>query len=397
MKEALLSLELDYKKFLYLIPVISISGNWQVMSIYVSIMFFVFLFERFNTLSNIYLPKALIWFLLLIWGLYIAAISPKKLEGLQYYYGLFITPFFLFCIINSIDLTENFLDRIINLFIISASLLSITFVLSFIGSGFSLKTKITSIWEDYNIVSAFLMIVLMFNISFIINNNGKKNLLFYLSSGLIIIFGIFLTQTRGVWLAIIISIVFYIIRRPKVFLPATIITVIIISALALFFPQVIAERFLSVKYFGSDVSSLGRLQAWLSSIELIKQNPFFGYGFNSYIYLRDQVYGFYFVLVEHSHNTYLRGILEMGLIGFTLYFLFFFTSIYYVFSLAKQDTGKKFARFLDGLQLSFVGLVIVFMFEPYFSLFGLTAAIIWFLISITFNIKTNSKSYFTAP
>jgi O-antigen ligase len=192
----------------------------------------------------------------------------------------------------------------------------------------------------------------------------------------------------------IISMLFYVIRRPGVILPASIIIISVISIFTFFFPQVISERFLSAKNFGADVSSLGRLQAWLSTIELIKENPFYGYGFNSYIYLRDQVYGFYFVLVEHSHNTYLRGMLELGLIGFSLYFFFFFAATYYTFRLMKLDTKKIYRKYLDGLQLSFVGLIVVFMFEPYFSLYGLSAIIIWLMISITFNIKLNFNSYF---
>jgi O-antigen ligase len=368
------------------------------MSIFITLFFLFFLFDFLSKdVSDAFIPNFIVWLLLLLWGIYTISISPNKIDGIKYYYGLFLTPFLLFCILNSITLNENFLENVFDLFILAATILGFISIFLFVNSGFSLTSKISPVWEDYNIVSAFLMIVFMFNLSFIINNKRSDKLFLYLGTGFIILFGIFLTQTRGVWLAMLVSLLFYIIRRPKVILPSTIIIISVISILTLFFPEVITERFLSVKYFGSDISSLGRLQAWLSSIILIKENPFFGYGFDSYIYLRDQVFGFYFVLVEHSHNTYLRGILEMGLIGFFLYFLFFFSATYYTFKLMKLDAQKVYRKYLDGLQLSFIGLIIVFMFEPYFSLYGSSAIVIWFLISITYNIKSNFKSYFKTP
>jgi O-antigen ligase len=395
MKEALIDLEVDTKKFIYLIPIVSLLGDWILMTLSIFFLFLIMFLQNLNDEnSETHIPGLFTWVLLLIWGIYTVSISPSETEGVKYYVGLILTPFLLFYIITNTEFDKKFLKNIIDLYILTATIIGIFSILAFIDSGFNFKQKIASIWLNYNIVSAFLMIVFMFNITFLINEREKNRFFTYLITALIILFGIFLTQTRGVWLAIILSFSFYLIRRPKVLVPALFIMATIVALLGLLFPEVISERFLSVKYFGSDVSSLGRLQAWLSTIELIRENPFLGYGFDSYIHLRDQVFGFYFVLVEHPHNTYLRGLLELGLIGFVLYFSFFFIAVYYSFILAKLDKNNVYHEIIDGLQLSFVGLIIVFIFEPYLSLYGVSAATIWLLISVTYNLKNNNITYF---
>jgi O-antigen ligase len=194
---------------------------------------------------------------------------------------------------------------------------------------------------------------------------------------------IFLTQTRGVWLALLFSLIVYYIKRPKIYL-------IIILFFGLFFvafQDVIITRFLTIKNFGSDVSSLGRLQAWFASVVLIKDNIFAGYGFDSFMRLRDDVFYFYIVPVIHSHNTYLRSLLEMGLIGTTIYFTFLIKALFYTYKLKKQIGTNEYIGLIDGLQLSFLSLFIVFMFEPYFSLFGCSTIVIWFLISLSYKLK----------
>ncbi len=104
----------------------------------------------------------------------------------------------------------------------------------------------------------------------------------------------------------------------------------------------------------------------------------------SYIELRDQVYSAYVVKVIHSHNTYLNSLLEMGLVGTILYFYFFVLAFKYSFSYKHREFREKFKQYIDGFQLSFMGLIIIFNFEPYFSVYDNSSLVIWLLISLSF-------------
>ena len=305
---------------------------------------------------------------------------------MSYYIGTIVVPFLIFVIICNIKLTQSFLKNFFNLLILSGVIISLVSLYIFISVGLSDIGRIGGLWTSYNILSAYLMILFMFNLSFIINKNKNDKLYLYLVSIILILLGIFLTLTRGVWLAMVITIIIFVIRKPKIIIPS----LFFIGIIVFLFYDTIYSRFLTVKYFGSDVSSLGRMQAWISSLILIKNNMFLGYGFDSYVHLRDSVFPVYFIDVVHSHNTYLRTILEMGLIGFLLYFSFIFKAYIYTIRLNKNIFYKDYKRYIDGFLMSFPALFIVFMFEPYFSLYGLSTFIIWVLISIIFNLYQDS-------
>ena len=188
-------------------------------------------------------------------------------------------------------------------------------------------------------------------------------------------------------MALVLSLLVFFLKKPKYYF-----FILIVFGLLFFaFGNVIVFRFLTVKNFGSDLSSLGRLQAWIATISLLQNNLWTGYGFDSFLSLRDYAYTFYLVSVVHSHNTYLRSLLEMGLVGTVLYFSFLVKAIFYTFKIKRRPDSKDYRMFVDGLQLSFVSLLIVFMFEPYFSLYGCSTLAIWFLISIAYKINSNHK------
>jgi O-antigen ligase len=381
---------IDVKSLFLFLPFLFIyKGYWQFTSVFilVTFLFFVLSEYRFNHL-RIELPNIFMWSLLLLWGLFIALKSPVTNDGIKYFFATIFIPFLIFIIILNIKLTPGFLDRFFSGIYFAGAVLGAFSLYLFIESGFNTKLRIPSLWDDFNIMSTFLMIASMFNLSYILNKEKNEKLFPYLITLGFTYAGVFLSQTRGVWLAIIVSLVVFIIKKPKIIFPALIISMIV----GLLFSNVIMDRFLSVKNFSYDASSLGRLQAWYSSFVLIKANPLFGYGFDAYIRLRDTVFSYYIVQVLHSHNTYLRMLLEMGLIGFVLYFSFFFRAAFFAFRMSAKSFAYKYYKiYIEGLQLSFIGLLVTFMFEPYFSLYGASTVVIWILIALSFKVRIIDK------
>jgi len=390
------SVELSEKTPFYLIPFAMLLGVWYLASFYIFglalFLFVIKLAEKKGLETNYFW----LWSGILMWNIYIVIKSPVIYQGIiysyhgyplndsiSYYIGTIIVPLLIFYSFLNIKIDKKFLDYLFISFSICGIILGMSSIYYFALVGFDTTIRISGIWLNTNIVAIFYMFVFLFNLSGVINTNKYR--LFRFVALFFSMFGIYLTQTRGVWLATIVAIIIYIIKRPKVILPAIIIIGIFIAA----FSSTILAKFSSVTNFTTDLSTIGRLQAWFATIMLIKDNFLFGYGFEAFVYHQLDVVDIFFVFVPHSHNTFLRGIFEMGFIGFVMYFFFYFKALFYSFKSLSKEYKEDFKEYTDAFQLTFVGLSISFVFEPYFSLYGCSTVLIWVLISILFNLHKN--------
>lgn len=382
----------NFKYFLYLFSVIFIFDLTYPGSYYIILIFILFLFEisgpRFR---EIYIPDLIQWIFLLIWGAFEVTQSIVKTEAFYYYYIIILLPFLIFIIFNNTKLNLKDLDNFFIILFGTGIILTFFSFLILINSNFDFKFRIPSTWAHYNLVAAYFMVLLMFNLSFLVNSHNSPKKIFYIISFIVILMGLFMTQTRGIWLSTVIGIMFYIFRKPKLIFPI----LLVFSVLMILFYGIIMDRFFSAVNFGNDLSSLGRIQAWYASAVLIKNNFLIGYGFDSFRYLRDSVITAFFVVLPHPHNTYLTLILDIGFIGFVLYISFFFKAFYYSLKLRKKTNNPEFNKFLDGLQLSFVGFIVAFMFEPYFTVLGAINYMLWILIALSYYLKNHFEDEFS--
>ncbi len=385
-----LNLKITPELLICVLPLLVIRGyteNNRITAVFL-ILFLIFLifhkslYERFDfRLQNI-----MIWLLLILWGTSVLMRSPVQSSGLKYFTILIIMPFLLFQIITNLNPSEHFFRKFINVQLFTGLILglgSLSYLLLF---SFQEKLRLSSFWEGHNLIAGYFMVLFMFNLSFIINRKDNRQFLFHIVTIFGIVMGLFLTQTRGVWLASVIAILLYFIKRPKIAIPFA----MIVSLLSLVFASTITSRIGTIFNFTKDASAVGRLQAWATSLLLIKANPLIGYGFDSYVTLRDSVFSFYIVETIHAHHTVLNLIVEMGIIGTVLYLFFFVKAFWYSFSFRDKEFHEKYKYLIDGFQLSFIGLIIIFNFEPYFSVYDNISLVIWILISLAFLLKRMS-------
>lgn len=365
-------------------PLTFIAGNWYLSALFI-LSAFAFLFLRYFSFKDheISFSQMIPWGLMLLWGLYVCYITPDPEKAVKYYTGTMLLPFFIFILFKNIRLDEKTLTRFFDSMLISGAVIGMYSVYIFISYNMRSDMRVPSFWNDFNMVSMYLMILFMFNLSFLIKSRHSNKIYFYLFTITFILLGIYLTKTRGVWLAMIVSIAVFFIRKPKIIIPVF----LFFGVISLLFFNIIEERFLSVVNFDQDKSSLGRLQAWYSTVLIIFKNPFFGYGFDTYYLHKYDVFPYYIVDVPHPHNTYLRAIQELGLIGAVIYFFLFFKATVLSFTSGRSHCDPVYLKYFDGLQLSFIGLIIAFNFEPYLSLFGVTTIVVWILVSLTFRLK----------
>lgn len=390
-------LRVTSRDLLYFVPIVLVIGRWYITSFYIFMVFFLLVFEKisFNKLK-LKITHITYWVLNFVWGLYIITISPKIWNGfvysvgdyvsydaIAYFLGLYVTPFILLNILSNIDIDEEFLKKFFISFNISGIILSLFSIFDFISSGFNTALRIRGFWIDVNIIAGYYMILFLFNLSFLVNRPKDKFFIFYLLSTLLFALGLFLTKTRSAWLAVILSILVFFIKKPKIIVPSF----LIISLFIVLFFNVIKLKFFSVKNFSSDYSTLGRFQAWYATYLMLKENYMTGYGFDAFLYNKDNFYSGFLLFLPHSHNTFLRGLLELGLIGSVLYFFLFFKALFISFSFRIKSNLIFLKKYFDGFQLIFISLPVVFLFEPYFSLYSNGAIIIWIFISLSICLK----------
>lgn len=160
--------------------------------------------------------------------------------------------------------------------------------------------------------------------------------------------------SRGAYLATIVSLVIFLLIKSKKLLIPLIIIALFWQA---FLPANVINRIAETKneYGELDRSSELRIIVWEKSIEMFKNNPVFGVGFNTSTH-----FGFE---LGDTHNIYLKILVEQGIIGFLLFLILLFLSSRYSWRLYKK--GKD--PFLKGIGL---GLFICIISLSISNLFG---------------------------
>ena len=374
-------------EYIFLISgLLLVLGNVVVMVAFMGFIIIFFLKDKFLTGDNeLHIHNGLIWPLMLLWGIYIAVKTYIPIVGFNYYIGTIIMPFLMFQFIMNSEVDAAYLKKLFNFMFAGGWILSFFSIYNLSLVNFDLNVRIGSVWPEINIMSEFFLILFMFCLSFLLHRKSGEPYMFHLITLILLGFSMFLTQTRGVWMGLLVAIAFFFIRKPKIFIGVLIVVAIVFAL----FQSVIMSRVMSILNFEKDLSSLGRLQAWSATIMLLKNNFLTGYGFDAFLAHRDETYQLFLVPVIHSHNTYLRALLEMGLIGTVIYFSFIIRAFMYSSKQYNSEIKKEYVIYLDGLKLSFLSMAVTFMFEPYLSLFGGTLFAIWLLISISFKINQN--------
>jgi O-antigen ligase len=204
---------------------------------------------------------------------------------------------------------------------------------------------------DPNNQSAFLLIGIAISLYYLfhIKAHGINNLLL---TGMIIInvYAVFMTGSRAGLLCVIVIAVIssLLVGKGKYLIPWKAVKYVTIVSLAGLGVYNLAKRFLFMETFtrvfdfsgykgGSD-----RIDIWNNSIEIFKENPFFGGGWGSY-----WGYNGYYNVV---HNTYISVLTDGGIIGFIL----LFTPIIYIsVKSLKQRYILPFLILVSGLGPSF--------------------------------------------
>jgi len=157
-------------------------------------------------------------------------------------------------------------------------------------------------------------------------------------------YGIFLTNSRGGFLALLATVFFYFVARTRKFILGGILGALAVIAILGFGPSRMA--LLST----TEESAYNRIDLWYGGLQTLKSNPLFGVGFRM----------FEEEMPQTAHNSYVLAGAELGFIG-----LFFWVGLLYVafkqFALVqKYKSGLK--KYSLGLQSGLIGFSVAAFF-----------------------------------
>lgn len=204
----------------------------------------------------------------------------------------------------------------------------------------------------------YLLMVFMLACGLLIQKNCQKETLAYFFLMSVIVCGIVLSASRGVWLCGIVSISFFLFSaRKNLFEKALIICTVLLGILIAIivinasFPNdtpalndqqtgkikpktVIVDR---IELPADKIKSVNsRTPIWQAAMEMIKAKPLTGYGFGTF----QRMYGtFQKELKEYphyAHNNYLQVFAETGVVSFVVFLLFTLYNLRLVCKTFKQ-------------------------------------------------------------
>jgi O-antigen ligase len=187
-------------------------------------------------------------------------------------------------------------------------------------------------------------------------------------------YAIFLTNSRGGWLALGITMPSYVLLnfRLKKFL--VVVGILLMVALMMLAPSRVSASTIS----SHDASARGRLIAWADGNRMLKQSPIFGIGMSRFTeYSEDS---------RVAHNSFVHCYGELGLFGYFFWMGLLFASVKDSFGLGKGLTSddperRRIGRLGRIMLAAFIGYVAAGMFlsRTYtpllFLMFGLIAAL----------------------
>ena len=265
---------------------------------------------------------AMLGFLLLFGGV-VSAGKGESLRSALLYCGFIASYFFIVNMLRK----KQWIYRCVKLIIFSTSIIAIIGIFqqsatvinpSWVDmSRFAdIGTRVTSLFDNPNMLSIYLIIVFPFVLSSIATAESFKERLLYSLCAFSIALCTLYTWSRGAWLGIVVA--------ATIFLVAYNIKNIWLLALALLslpiwmplLPQSVINRVLSIGSL-TDSSSVYRIYTWRGVFKMIKDYLLTGIGVGESAF--SEIYPIYSYsgteTVMHSHNLFIEITVQLGIVG----------------------------------------------------------------------------------
>ncbi len=307
----------DVRNFaIYIFPLIFFNTDHRLIFALVLLFFISFLAGRLQAGKlSISIVYPIVIGLIVLSGLWGVTNAYEVSEAQYLFRFILLFPILVFVILFNLEPSNRSIEKTMRVICTFAALIGWASLIRYLIIGY---TRVILGWVNFNPAGCFFGMILPFAIMSVLyeKNVGKKVRNWIILLG--IFAGIFVTQSRAAYLTSFITMGIFAWKDRQVF--KVMMPVFIAGALIL--PSLILYRLMMTFGMTStpDWSSVGRVQIWLNSFELLPRYWLFGMGIDSYRYIYPINFPGSIVRAEHAHNVYLRWWFEYGLIGISAYF-----------------------------------------------------------------------------
>lgn len=318
------------------------------------------------------IDSVILLFLLIVFFTGVITVGGKASQDAALLTCLLMCAYFL--IVNLMR-TEKWIIRCVYAIVFSGSVTALLGVLQYV-LGFAKKDwidleyfvdipgRVTSLFENPNYLSVYLILVFPFALYTAINAKLFKTKVLCSTATSLIVLCVIFTWSRAAWIAILASIIIFFLLISQKTLRYIFAALLAIPFMPLILPKNIMARITSIGDL-TDSSSLYRLYTWRGSLNMIKDYFWGGIGYGQGAF--SEIYPLYayagIETVAHSHNLYLE-ILIMGGIGALICFalvMFFFSQKCLTY---LQKPSSSISRFVTIASLAgVIAVLIIGMFD----------------------------------
>jgi len=239
--------------------------------------------------------------------------------------------------------------------------------------------RFTGIFQNPNGLGVLSAIILPISLWHFLETKKKNALLVFL----MILLGLLLSGARGSLNATAFALGYFIYASSKKYKPLiffSLASFILILGWAI---ETFIKQYFLVYIRSENIPILGgRLEIWPTALNLIIDKPFFGYGFG----VEDKIMELKkIVFFKHAgayvHNAYLGITLQLGLLGFVLFFIPLFILLFKELFLKRQNANAPLLRY--ALQASLIsGLICCFYESWIYSAGNILVFPFWILVML---------------
>ncbi len=321
---------------------------------------------------NLMVALFCLWGLLsLFWAKYLYA-SYYDMESFFILFKRWITPIFLYYVTLNMVRDKDTFRKIIFVMMLATFIVSLMAIRDYMnaGTGSLESSRVGGVFEQPNTLGGFFVYNMFFFAAFLFYYWKSLKYWLLLIPFLTCFRGIMVTFSRGAYLACGFGGFMLTFFRSKIlFVMATALLIFALLNPAIL-PQGIQYRLAST--FGgkkvisaelediTDASAGKRLLLWQGAIEMIKDQPLFGFGYGVF----PSVIGLYVPQLPFTdaHNTYLILAAEMGIPALLIFLIILVMLIKNAWWLLARTKDKYFKAFALGMLGGMFGLIAVNMF-----------------------------------
>ncbi|GAB4167760.1 MAG: hypothetical protein Kow00108_00350 [Calditrichia bacterium] len=228
------------------------------------------------------------------------------------------------------------------------------------------RAKWVGLWDGMNVLCLLMIVNIPFLMQFYNTGKSKFIKLFLLINSILILYGAFLTKSRGGFLTFIIIVFLYFRKKFNSLFGKILIIIVILGIIG-----AAPSRFKTIN--DDSDSAANRIDMWYEGFDMVRYKPFFGIGMGNYAE---------YTGTKIAHNSFIQIMGETGLIGLYVWL----TIIYIIFKNlirarnSLEDKESDLARYLEAAFITLIGylvssLFITTEFVLFYMLLGIAASL----------------------